>query len=179
MTDREIKQLVQEFRNAIESARDEGRFKGDISFNSFPWACCGDASLLLAEYLKTTYGVETIYVENERNQGSHAWLVVKDARIKTPQEKFNRYPERLWSTLQSYGVANPEKPINVTHYEWIDIKNGLDISSDQFDDCDVPAYVGLIDKYHRTFSFSKADDYDGLKSSRLRRLYRIIEEYLA
>jgi len=180
MTDREIKQQTQRFRIAIEHARDEGRFKEDISFDRFPWACCGDTSLLLAEYLQK-YGVDSIYVENERDGGSHAWLVVKDNRIKAPQKMVNRYPEQLWDTLQSYGVANPEKPIDITHYELDDIKDALivDITSDQFSDYDIPVYVGKLDEFHKTFSFERANDYNGLKSVRLRNLYRIIEEYLS
>lgn len=36
-----------------------------------------------------------------------------------------------------------------------DLNNGLiiDITSDQFDDCENPVYIGQMDDFHQTFDF--------------------------
>lgn len=47
----EIERLVNQFRDAIDMARDSGDFDKDISFYKFPRGCCGDASDLLAQFL--------------------------------------------------------------------------------------------------------------------------------
>ena len=58
---RDIRQLVNQFRNAIDVARDAGEFDADYSFYKFPRGCCGDASDLLAQFLLEN-GVKTYYV---------------------------------------------------------------------------------------------------------------------
>ena len=55
----------------------------------------------------------------------------------------------------------------------------VDITADQFDDYDIPVYVGGMDAFHRTFKFNQAHDYDGLVGDgRLVSLYETIEKYL-
>ncbi len=73
--------MASDFRRAIEVERDAGEFQSDISFNQFPRACCGDASELLAEYLRR-HGIKTIWTSMERVD-CHAWLTVKDWRLNT------------------------------------------------------------------------------------------------
>ncbi|MFR1886028.1 MAG: hypothetical protein ACLTL7_20660 [Enterocloster bolteae] len=57
----EIERLVNQFRDAIDMARDSGDFDKDISFYKFPRGCCGDASDLLAQFLLEN-GIRTYYV---------------------------------------------------------------------------------------------------------------------
>lgn len=82
----EIKNSVQDFRNAIEKAKNDEQFLKDISFHQFPRACCGDASDLLGHYLLTK-GIRTKYVcgnyygDDEGNGQSHAWLLLDDEII--------------------------------------------------------------------------------------------------
>ena len=85
MTDRRIKELAKRFRDAIESAKHDHAFDNRSCFTSFPTGCCGDTSYLLAEYLLRE-GIETIWVSLKRNDGSHAWLVLKDRRVREPQK---------------------------------------------------------------------------------------------
>lgn len=178
MTDTEIYNLALVFRTAIESARDAGKLKNDISFHHFPRGCCGDACYLLAEFLYR-HRIETIWTSMERD-GSHAWLVLKDWRIKEPTPSSYTWPEEMWSTLKKYGVENPEKTIVTTHYEDDDLKNGLiiDITADQFPDYDIPVYVGTMDSFHRKYDFIQAHDFRGMGTGRLEGLYRKIEKWI-
>lgn len=179
MTDQQIKRLAIKFRKAIDVAQSDRRFDGDICFKDFPSGCCGDTSDLLAEYLRK-HGVETIWCSMQRDDYSHAWLVVKDVRVKTPTHETFAYPKEMSSVLASYGVENPEDEIDITGYKDADLCNGLiiDITSDQFYDYDISVYVGFQDSFHLSFDFRHAHDYDGLCGSRMRRLYSIIEEYI-
>ena len=177
MTDNQIRELAVKFRAAIEIAKNEGMFSSDIIFHHFPRGCCGDTCYLLAEYLKEN-GFETIWVSTERDDWSHAWLVLKDHRTHAPTTRSFEWPEGLYAVVKEYGVIEPEKPFDVTRYKAEDIEDGLiiDITSDQFDDWNEPVYVGTMDYFHKSFEFVQAHDYDGLSdlNGRLSRLYRII-----
>lgn len=179
MTDQKIQQLATQYRAAIEAARDAGRFTSDFRFKRFPHGCCGDTSYLLAEYL-SEFGIETIWYSTSRRDSSHAWLVVKDERVKRPTPKSFLWPEELHDVLSGYGVQSPEKEVDITRYEEDDLRDSLiiDITADQFDDYDIPVYVGKIDPFHKRFRFIQAHDYDGLNDGRLYSLYRTIKEYL-
>jgi len=179
MTDMKIQELATKYRTAIEYAQRNGEFSSDIAFNRFPHACCGDTCYMLAEYLKRS-GVETIWYSAERDGGTHAWLVVKDRRVKKPKQRSYSYPAEVWDALRTYGVENPEDPIDVTKYEEDDLTHGLiiDITADQFDDFDESVYVGKANGFHKSFEFSQANDYNGLSDGRLRSLYQIVEQYL-
>lgn len=82
-----LKRLAENFRIAIDKAKNEGEFKNDLIFYDFPSGCCGDASDLLAEFLlrkgiQTTYVGGTFYYNNEEcDLQSHAWLFTKDHTI--------------------------------------------------------------------------------------------------
>lgn len=77
---KDIKRLANQFRNAIDQARDVGEFDKDFSFYKFPRGCCGDASDLLAQYLLDN-DIRTYYVCGNYSNGSyesvqsHAWLL--------------------------------------------------------------------------------------------------------
>lgn len=180
MNDLQIYNLVLSFRKAIERARDAGEFQEDIAFGHFPRRCCGDTSYLLAEFLNR-HGAESIWVSMEKD-GSHAWLVVKDYRVKRPTSTSYNWPEEMRETLKSYGVEEPEKTLDTSHYTETDLENGLiiDITADQFPDYDISVYVGMVDSFHKQFGFKQAHDYNGLNdlNGRLERLYSVIDRYL-
>ncbi len=78
--------LVEQFRNAIDTAREKGSFFGDICFGEFPRACCGDASDLLAHYLlkngiQTNYVCGNYYGDPEGGWQSHAWLELQNGIV--------------------------------------------------------------------------------------------------
>jgi hypothetical protein len=83
---RDIKRLVNRFRDAIEMALDAGEFDKDFSFNKFPRGCCGDTSDLLAQFLLEN-GIKTYYVcgtyldGSFENRQSHAWLLTENHTI--------------------------------------------------------------------------------------------------
>ena len=179
MTDQQIRRLAIKFRKAIDAAQSDGRFDRDVCFKDFPSGCCGDTSDLMAEYLRK-HGVETIWCSMQRDDYSHAWLVVKDERVKTPTHETFAYPKEMSSVLVSYGMEHPEDEIDISRYKDADLRNGLiiDITADQFEDYDISVYVGYQDSFHQSFEFIQALDCDRLCEGRLRRLYSVIEEYI-
>lgn len=179
MKNLDIKGLSNNYRHALETARDNGEFERDISFSHFPRGCCGDTCYLLAEYLRT-FGVESIYYSGNRKDWSHAWLVIKNRKVKAPTPKDFLWPDELQVTLEGYGVEHADQPTVITRYEEADLESGtiIDITGDQFSDYDIPVYVGEMDSFHQEFEFSFAHDYEGLNDVRLSRLYRKIVKYL-
>jgi len=82
-----IRQLVIQFRNAIECAQQNGETDKLEFFKRFPRGCCGDASIFLGHFLLEK-GIETYYIcgncpaENFwENSQSHAWLLLEDSII--------------------------------------------------------------------------------------------------
>lgn len=77
---KDIKRLVKQFRDAVDTARYAGDFAKDFSFCKFPRGCCGDTSDLLAQFLLKN-GIRTYYVCGTCRNGlfeniqSHAWLL--------------------------------------------------------------------------------------------------------
>lgn len=177
MNDVRIRTLVKHFRTAIENTRDAGLFAGD-TFENFPNGCCGDTSFLLAEFLRSKE-LESIYVcgEDYTNQ-THAWLVIKDERIKIPAPSYLDLPDDIRKVLNSYSNGAYGAPVDVSHYIGSDVEGGLiiDITADQFGEN--PVYVGYICSFYRRFEFQSANDYAGLGSYRLRHIYRKILRYL-
>lgn len=179
MTDHSIEQLAKKYRSAIEAARDDGLLGSDFSFRNFPNGCCGDTSYLFAEYLRKK-GVETIWYSAQRGDWSHAWLVVKDKRVKKSPKKAFLWTEELRALVAQYSAEDLEEEDYQTRYGADDLQAGLiiDITADQFDDYDIPVYVGHLDEFHQSFEFNEASDYDGLNNGRLCDLYEKIERYL-
>ena len=180
ISDEKIAKLANNFRSAIVTAKENGCFtiNNHYPFNKFPQACCGNTSYLLAEYLKTK-GIPSIWVSAVRNDWSHAWLVIKDERVRLPQKQTCVPPADIQQVLKAYGSENPicEK----TGYDWNDIKNGLivDITADQFEDFDEEVYVGYLNSFYNGFDFRNAHDCNGIQDDdRLSRIYEIINEYL-
>lgn len=170
--------LVSQFRHAIDLSVRKACFQEDLCFKSFPRACCGDTCYLLAEYL-LGYNIETVYVCGTHRGQSHAWLVLKDSRVHTPQKKLYSIPKDIAELLRQYGENVPQgEQIDISKYAEVDIKNGiiLDITSDQFGE--VPVYVGLSDVFHKKFKFDFAHDMNRLQDDRLKRLYEIIDQFL-
>ena len=176
--DKRICKLVTHFRMAIEDACKEGCFDKDFVFHSFPRACCGDTCYLLAEYLHSK-GIDTIYVWGDYDGQSHAWLVVKDYRVKNPTKRFYIVPEEIRQVLNFYGSDIDDEPKDVTRYEEDDLIDGLiiDITADQFGE--EPVYVNYMDDFHRKFEFEAAHDCEGVYNARLDNLYRIIAEFIS
>lgn len=177
---RDIEELVTEFRGAIERAKNDGKFAGDLCFGSFPRACCGPTSSLLAEYLHK-YGIDSIYVCGWRDDQSHVWLVIKDEKIREPHERVLEIPENIRDYLNYYSGGCYDEPDGETYYEERDIKDGLiiDITADQFPEMKmIPVYIGYMDSFHRKFKFDQAYDYVELCDARLERIYRQICCYL-
>lgn len=83
---KDIKRLVNQFRAAIDLAKDAGNFDMDFSFYKFPRGCCGDTCDLLAQFLLEndirTYYVCGTYIDGSfENHQYHAWLLTDNHTI--------------------------------------------------------------------------------------------------
>ncbi len=166
-----------EFKTAIERARDTGVFSKDFSFYKFPKACCGDTCYLLGEYL-CQKGIKTIYVCGDLDGQSHAWLVVKDERIKAPTRHYVEIPCDVRSMFSQYGGNQYEERIEICNYEETDVNLGLivDITADQFGESRV--YVDYMGDFHKQFDFVDAHDYIALENFRLEKIYSTIIDFM-
>ena len=173
MEQKDIHNLIIDFRIAIEKTCDEGLLKRDIAFRAFPRRCCGDTSELLAEYLRRN-GVKTIYVCGDDQGQSHAWLVLKDHRVKEPQKKFMELPLDIVDIYNSYSGGTYNGPIDVTRYEERDLIDGviIDITGDQFGE--EPIFFGCMDSHHKKYEFIQAYEFKRLTDERLCEIYRMI-----
>lgn len=179
MNNEYVYSLVCKFKNAILEALNNKCFHDDIVFHRFPYACCGDTCCLLAEYLHTN-GIETLYVcgTNEDLQ-SHAWLVLKDYRVKEPTPKYYEYSDEEITIMKLYGASVPKRKIDISRYEWADIMNGvfIDITADQFGQ--KPIHFGLVNGFYKQFDFDFARDYMKIEDDiRLHSLYDTIMKFI-
>lgn len=177
---RDLERLVREFRVAIEKARADKSFAGDLCFDGFPHACCGPTSNILANFLHMN-GIDTIYVCGWQGDQSHAWLVLKDEKIRGPQKRYFVAPDGIKDVLNLYSGGLYNEPVDITHYEAGDLENGLiiDITADQFPEMlEYPVYIGFMNSFHRKFEFDQAHDFFGLGDARLERIYNQICSYL-
>ena len=170
-------ELVSGFKAAMVQAWDAGDFDSDIAFCKFPRGCCGDTCYLLAEYL-LSFGIETVYVCGSELYQSHAWLVIKDNRIGKPKSRHYELPDEIRDVFSLYSGSCSSGSIDNTYYDEMDLINGtiVDITADQFGEN--PVYVDSMGKFHKRFGFDFAFDCVGVDNPRLRRIYRIIMEYI-
>ncbi len=178
VNNQEIRVLAQQYRAAMNKAKGAGAFAFDEKFCEFPDECCGDTCNLLAVYLMN-YGIQTLWISNDGELGSHAWLVVMDDDISEPSGRPD-YPDSIKRVLEGYGAANFEQ--QEAFYREEDLENGtiVDITADQFDKRYNPVYVDKMDSFHRQFEFRQAYDYIPLPNlkDRLKKLYQIVDAYL-
>ena len=170
-------QLAAQFRHAIDSSVKEGLLNKDKIFRSFPRGCCGDTCYLLAEFLHK-YDIDTVYVCGRYRNQSHAWLVLKDDRVKTPQKQY-AIPMEIKDILLQYGeCVQQDGIVDTSHYTEADVQEGIliDITADQFDE--LPVYVGVSDRFHSKFEFGCAHDMYNLENDRLRNLYQEISRFI-
>lgn len=83
---RDIERLTNQFREAIDVVKDSGDFDKDFSFYKFLLGCCGDASILLVQFLFKngikTYCVCSTYRDSSfKNSHFHAWLLADNQTI--------------------------------------------------------------------------------------------------
>ena len=173
MTYNRIISLVDNFRERIDYAQSKNLFVNTV-LEEFPVQCCGNASRLLAEFLREN-GIETLWISSEEfgTDETHAWLVVKDDRINLPRSCYDGVPSNIMNLLSAYG-GNNDSLSKATCYDASDVENGLiiDITGDQFGE--PPIYVGYMDSFHRRFDFISAYEHEGLFDDELIELYQII-----
>lgn len=175
MSDNNIRELAVSYRNAIETAKQDNLFNCKMPFCDFPSDCCGDASLLLAEYLNN-FGIATLIGSFVRDNETHAWLILKNHRVSKFKEII---PEEISTLISNYGPNQSLKVNQVEYYTSDSTRDGLiiDITGDQFDDCYTPVYVGYMDSFHDSFEFRQVSDYNGLPND-LNKIYEDILQYV-
>lgn len=168
-----LPELVGQFRSKINLALDKGKFEKDPCFNRFPKECCGDTCYLLGEYLRLN-GFETIYVCGDDHGQTHAWLVLKDFRVKKLAQRVCTLPKEIAAVYSRYNGNKSCGFIDCTRYEKADLEAGLiiDITADQFGE--LPVYIGIMNVFYSKFDFCEARDYTGILSERLMHLYQKI-----
>ncbi|MEU4096256.1 hypothetical protein [Streptomyces sp. NPDC026673] len=81
----ELRTLALGFRRAILDCPDSGL----VSLGRFPHGSCGDASILLGQYLyESGQGVWT-YVSGWENRASHAWIEKNGLRVDITADQFD------------------------------------------------------------------------------------------
>lgn len=81
MTDKEVFQLAEKFRNAILKANANGEFFRDGFIELFPRGNCGIACDLLGRYFLEYANVRSWYTSGETKSESHVWLTLENGSI--------------------------------------------------------------------------------------------------
>lgn len=99
---------VLKFRRAIENC-DKNILPA--SFHSFPTASCGDASIILAHYLKEKGFGEFDYILGKRMEKSHGWLKQNEIVVDITADQFEDNNESVIVTINSkwHNEFNGEK----------------------------------------------------------------------
>jgi hypothetical protein len=119
------------FRNAILLA-DKRSLPATLKL--FPSGACGDASLLLGEYLFSLGFGEFEYVVGVRSERSHAWLEMNDMIIDITSDQFEEVEEpvivttkRTWHSQFSVEDKNPAKIDIYDQSSQQELRHALDI----------------------------------------------------
>ena len=78
--------LSVEFREAILKSN---KNMLPVTLHNFPNGACGDASLLLGDYLYSIGYSQVAYVSGWRNNQSHAWIEIDDVIIDITADQFS------------------------------------------------------------------------------------------
>lgn len=103
-----VRELAAAFRAAI--VRCEPR-KLPFGLREFPAGACGDASLLLAQFLEDLGFRGATYVAGLRDRYTHAWLELEDLIVDITVDQFAADPEAL---LMLDGIPKTADGIVVT-----------------------------------------------------------------
>lgn len=85
--------LAERFRDAIERC---DRRDLPVTFECFPLGSCGDATLLLAKYLKINGHDGFAYICGVREEQSHAWLGRRSLIIDITGDQFSDNPNAVF-----------------------------------------------------------------------------------
>lgn len=91
-----IRKLCIDIRDAIIKLEPE-ELPNSSFLLRFPYGCCGDASNLLAKYLRDN-NIESEYVWGMRGEQSHAWLESGELIIDITADQFPEIKEKILVT---------------------------------------------------------------------------------
>lgn len=117
-----LKELVYNFREAIERAKDNGE-PGEF-FRKFPIGQCGNSSDILAQYLidngfyNVVYVCGTYYGETVDDFQSHAWLIVGRLIVDITADQFKDEVSSIRCDIPVYVASESE------YYRQFEVKPG-------------------------------------------------------
>lgn len=127
---KDIKQLANQFRKAIEAANEEREFYMD-NFCNFPIGCCGDTCDLLGQFLLDN-NIEIYYVQGTYRDGlfeniqSHAWLLTNNKIIIDITGDQFRYTQHLLNYNKSVYVGPENDFYRLFEVDSIEGYEGID-----------------------------------------------------
>jgi hypothetical protein len=127
---KDIKQLANQFREAIEVAKEEREFYKDIVFRNFPVGCCGDTCALLAQFMLDN-DIEIRYVRGTYRDGSfedmqsHAWLLTDNQIIIDITGDQFRYTPHLLNYNKSVYVGAENDFYRLFEVNSVDVYEGI------------------------------------------------------
>lgn len=137
----ELEILANKFRDAIDAAKDDGRFYRDQNFREFPKRCCGVASELLGRYLSSYgYNVRHIGGTYRKDMQTHAWLEIDEQIIiDITGDQFKNHPKPIKNRVPVYvGQYND-------YYDLFEIEHN-DVCSDQYPLSDIHIHNHMTEK---------------------------------
>jgi len=132
---KDIKSLANQFREAIEVAKEAREFYKDIVFRNFPIGCCGDTCDLLAQFLLDN-DIEIYCVRGTYRDGSfediqsHAWLLADNQIIIDITGDQFRYTPHLLNYNKSVYVGAENDFYRLFEVDSIDVYEGIDALGD-------------------------------------------------
>ena len=117
MTDIEIFQLAEKFRNAILKANANGEFFRDNFIELFPRGNCGIVCDLLGRYFLEYANVRSWYTSDETKSECHVWLTFVKAPVQEPLIPESYASESVvgWAMHQKYQNG---LPLNRQEEDW-------------------------------------------------------------
>ena len=123
----ELRKVVEAFREAIVTARENRNFDRKDRMSNFPGGCCDDACDLLSYYLYDEFGIHTkqgngLYDDGVfENRTNHAWLVMGDGTvidITGTQFRFCAgFTEEVYIGLENAFYKGLERKIILENYD--------------------------------------------------------------
>lgn len=103
-----LEQLATECRSLLEEAKP--RMRHLPNFEDFPNGSCGDASLVMAWYLREHGITEFIEYVSSQKTPSHAWLEVEGWLLDITAD------QRAWGNLPVWIMPAAQSPFHEKHY---------------------------------------------------------------
>lgn len=122
MNHHDLYRLAREFRSAIEQSDPEAFSFWPFFITRFPKGACGNATILLGEYLKENGCGQFQYRSGERGDWTHAWLELKGTIIDITADQFDDQTEPVMVTKDrtwhdTFKQTDKPHPARISKYD--------------------------------------------------------------